>query len=137
MNPHAHDGSNGERDERGVLLVELMIALVVLAIGVLAIAQVFPAGSRSQLSSRLSSTANFFVQQKAEELMGIPAGDAAFSTGRHPATGADTLGTGGNFQRFYDVDSLGAPLSVRRVRITVQYNSMGTRTETDTIYLRR
>src|SRR5438094_6004942 len=39
--PHAE-----EPRERGATLIELMVALIVMAIGVLAIAQLFPAGRR-------------------------------------------------------------------------------------------
>ena len=37
------------RSERGITLIEMMIALVVLSLGVLAIAQLFPAGTRRQV----------------------------------------------------------------------------------------
>lgn len=127
------------RSERGALMVELLIALVFLAIGILAIGRLFPAGSRSQLSSRMTSTANFYVQQKAEELMGLPATDAAMSAGRHPAgTAVENLGDSGNWKRFYQVDILAAPLaSVRRITVNVSWTFNGTRSVIDTIYVRR
>lgn len=127
------------RSERGAFMVELMIALVFLAIGILAIGRLFPAGTRSQLSSRLTSGANFYVQQKAEELMGLSAADPGMSAGRHPpGTATESLGDGGAWKRFYQVDILPAPLSsVRRITINVSWKFQGTRAVIDTIYLRR
>lgn len=127
------------RADRGMTLVELMIALVVLSIGVLAIGQLFPSGSRSQLQSRMASNANYYLQQKAEELNGLSAADPGMTAGRHPAgTAFDTLGSAKQWRRFYQVDILPAPLSsVRRIAITVSWTYMGTRSIADTIYQRR
>jgi Tfp pilus assembly protein PilV len=139
MNPRAPRRTSGRGSERGALLIELMIALVFLAIGILALGRLFPAGSRSQLSSRMASTANFYVQQKAEELMGLTAADPGMTAGRHPAgTATESLGSGGAWKRFYTVDVLAAPLSnVRRIAINVSWTFQGTRAVVDTIYLRR
>jgi prepilin-type N-terminal cleavage/methylation domain-containing protein len=127
------------RADRGMTLIELMIALVVLSIGVLAIGMLFPSGSRSQLQSRMTSNANFYLQQKAEELNGLTAADPDLSVGRHPAgTAFDTLGSAQQWRRFYQVDILPAPMnSVRRIAINVSWTYMGARSIADTIYLRR
>ncbi len=127
------------RSQRGALMVELLIALVFLAIGLLAVGRLFPAGSRSQLQSRMTSTANFYAQQKAEELMTLSAADPGMTAGRHPAgVATENLGTNGAWQRFYQVDLLAAPLSsVRRITINVSWTFQGTRSVIDTIYVRR
>ncbi|SRR5258706_11206684 len=124
-------------DQRGVTLIELCIALVVLAIGLLAIGQVFPAGSRSSTQSRIRTDASFFAQQKIEELNTISWNDAALSSGRHPVgTVCDTL-SAGHCVRFYNVDVLPAPLNnLKRVAVTVSWNFMGSRSLTDTTYIR-
>ena len=54
--------------ERGTSLAELMIALVVLSIGLLAVAQLFPAGSRGQVQDRMLTTASYYAQG-ADELL--------------------------------------------------------------------
>lgn len=139
MPVHSQHVRRRRREERGASLVEVMIALVVLAIGVLALARLFPAGSRSQVGSRMMSNASYFAQQKAEELMGLSNADPGLSAGRHPAgTAMDTLGSYGQFQRFYTVTVLPSPLaSVRRIAISVNWNFLGARAVNDTIYLRR
>jgi type II secretory pathway pseudopilin PulG len=126
-----------QSSERGAFLVELLITVVILAVGLLALGQLFPAGSRSQLSSRMASTAEYYSQQKAEELQGLTAADPNLSAGRHPP-GAAVESLGGRWARFYEIDILPAPLSaIRRVAINVSWNYQGLRSVNDTIYLRR
>lgn len=125
------------RDARGTTLIELAIALVVLALGLLAVGQLFPAGSRHQLQSRMRTNASFYVQQKIEELSTAGWNDAVLAAGRHPAgTACDTLG-GGQWLRSYNVDVLPSPLNnLKRVSVTVGWNHMGSRSLSDTTYLR-
>lgn len=129
---------NPSRRERGATLAELMVALVVLSIGILAVAQLFPAGTGSQLQSRMTNTANYYAQEKLEQLRGIGWTDAALSAGRHPASGTESLGTSGAWQRFYEVTAMSAPLgNLKRVDVTVSWNYHGTRSVTTTTYVRR
>jgi Tfp pilus assembly protein PilV len=126
------------RRERGTTIAELMVALVVLSIGILAVAQLFPAGTGSQLQSRLTNTANYYAQEKLEQLRGLGWTDAALSAGRHPASGTESLGTSGAWQRFYQVTTMSAPLgNLKRVDVTVSWTYHGTRAVTTTTYVRR
>ncbi len=126
------------RRERGTTIAELMVALVVLSIGILAVAQLFPAGTGSQLQSRMTNTANYYAQEKLEQLRGLGWTDAALSAGRHPASGTESLGTSGAWQRFYEVTTMAAPLgNLKRVDVTVSWNYHGTRSVTTTTYVRR
>lgn len=121
--------------ERGVTLVELCIALVVLAIGVLALAQTFPAGARKQTRDRLFTSASDYVQDQAEILSTKSWGDAEMNLGRHPSAGYDSLG---RLLRYYDVSSMASPLdNLRKVTVRVQWNYMGARACSTTIYVRR
>src|SRR5262245_17888393 len=123
------------RDQRGTTLAELMVALVVLAIGILAVAQVFPAGSRGQVQDRMLSTANYHAQQKIEELASLTWSDANLSVGRHPAASDENLGA---WKRFYEVQVLAAPLdNVKKVVVTVSWNFQGARSVRTTTYIRR
>jgi prepilin-type N-terminal cleavage/methylation domain-containing protein len=130
---------DGRGSERGITLIEVLIALVVLSIGIMAIGGIFPASTRTQLQTRSLGTANYFAEQKAEELQTLHWTDPNLTTGRHPAgTACDTLGTTGAWTRFYNVDAMAAPLDdLKRVRITVNWTSNGTRSVNDTIYVRK
>ena len=126
-------------DPRGISLVEVLIALVVLSLGIMAVGGIFPAGTRTELQTRSLSTANFYAQQKLEQLRALNWDDAALTAGRHPAGAVcDTLGTTGAWTRFYFVDAMTSPLEdLKRVRVTVNWTSRGTRSVTDTIYVRK
>lgn len=127
------------RDERGATLAELMIALVILSIGILAVARMFPAGSTSQVRSRSMSTANYYMQAKMEELSALDWSDASLTAGRHPAgTAFDTLGTSKVWLRFYTVTAMAAPLqNLKQVTVTVNGKYLGARSVSSTTYLRR
>ena len=126
------------RDERGSTLIELMIALVMLTVGILAVGQLFPAGSRSQLQARMTSSGNYHAQEKLEQLAGNSWTDASLSVGRHPASGSEALGSQGQWHRFYQVEAMDAPLdNLKKVTVTVQWTFQGNRSVTSTTYVRR
>jgi Tfp pilus assembly protein PilV len=124
--------------EAGATLIELMIALVVLTLGILAMGQLFPAGSRRQLQSRMTTNASYHTQETIEQLAGQSWTGAALTVGRHPASGYDTLGSSGRWRRFYQVSSMSAPLdNLKKVTVSVQWSYLGARTVTATTYVRR
>jgi Tfp pilus assembly protein PilV len=124
--------------ERGTTLAELMIALVVLSVGILAVAQLFPSGTSTQVQSRMTNTANYYAQEKLEQLRTLAWADAALTAGRHPTTGSEALGDQGQWQRFYEVSAMTAPLvNLKKVEVTVQWNHQGVRSVTSTTYVRR
>jgi len=126
--------------EQGMSLVELCIALVVLAIGILAVGRLFPAGARAQAQDQLLTKANYYAQEKVETLTGLTWADAALFDGRHPAgTAFDTLGTG-QWLRCYQVATMTGSLdNLKRVDVTVNYQGAGRtqRSLTATTYVRR
>src|SRR5258705_11601519 len=77
----------------GLTLVEVLIALVVLTVGILAIARILPAGSRSELAARMQTVGCQYANETFEKVRTLPRTDPALSLGRHPATGFDTLPT--------------------------------------------
>jgi len=124
--------------ERGVTLVELMIALVVLAVGVLALAQTFPAGGRAQGRDRMFSSANSYMQDKVELLSTKNWSDAELDLGRHPASGFDTVGANRILLRYYEVAALASPLdNLRKVTVRMNWQYLGARACSTTIYVRR
>ena len=126
------------RDERGSTLVEMLIALVVLAIGVLALARAFPAGSQSQLQDRLTTTASYYAQQELEDLVPKSWNDPSIADGRHPSgTATESLGSG-KWQRYYTVATMASPLDgVKKVTVTVAWTYYGNRSVNAVTYKRR
>lgn len=126
------------RSERGVTLVELMFALVVITVGVLALVRVFPTAQRSQTEDRLQTSANLYAQEKIEYLSSKSFIDAELTVGRHPGGSATESCGSGKWQRWYQVDAMASPLdNLKKVTVTVSWNFMGTRSVTATTYLRR
>jgi Tfp pilus assembly protein PilV len=121
-------------------LVELMIALVVLAVGLLAVGRMFPTGARSQEQDRLITSANYFAQEKLETLTGRTWSDPLLTDGRHPAgTAVETLEQG-QWTRFYQVTTMTGKLdNLKKVDVTVNYKGAGraSRSVTATTYVRR
>src|SRR5262252_9671357 len=117
--PHAEN-------ERGMSLIELLISLVVLAVGILAVGRLFPTGARSQAQDRILISANYYAQEKVETLTGLTWADAALFDGRHPAgTAFDTLGTG-QWLRCYQVTTMTGSLdNLKKVDVTVNYQGAG------------
>jgi len=128
-----------ESAERGATLIEMLIALVVLSIGILAVGQMFPAAQRSQLDSRLLTAANYYAQQKIEYLSTLPSSDANLTAGRHPAGSAcDSLGPTKEWLRYYQVTAMASPLSnLKRIEVTVSWQHVRSRSVIDTTYLRQ
>src|SRR5882762_3154842 len=131
--------SSGRSSERGISLVEVLIALVVLSVGIMAVGGIFPAGTRTELQTRMQSTANYYAQQQLEQLRALHWDDAALNAGRHPAgTVCDTLGATKAWVRFYQVDLMASPLDdLKRVRVNVSWTYRGTRSVIDTVYVRK
>ena len=113
------------RAERGSSLLELMVALTVLAIGVLAVAQLFPAGSRSQVRDRLRTEGSQLAREKIEQLEVLDWTDPELAPGKHPAGPPEKLGAVGALKRSYQVDAMAAPLdNLKRVTVVVTWNQV-------------
>ena len=125
--------------ESGISLLELLIALVVLSIGVLSLSQLFPAGSRSQVQSRLRTEASQYSREKIEQLEVLSWTDTALTAGRHPGGSAtEKLESAGTLARFYQVEILPAPLAnLKQVTVNVVWRHVKPCTVQAVTYLRK
>ena len=132
------DPMKSVRSQSGVTLVELLAALVVISIGLLALVRLFPTATRNQLEDRMLTSANLYAQEKVEALTTKSWIDADLTIGRHPASGFEDLGTTQKWHRYWQVDQMAAPLdNLKKITVTVTWNVMGSRSVTATTYLRR
>ena len=129
---------SGIRDERGASLVELLVALVVLAVGVLAVGRVFPNPSRTQVRDKLRTAAAYYAQEKLEDLAPLGWNHTDVTDGRHPAGSAvESLGNG-KWERYYQVQTMAAPLTtLKTVTVTVRWTSQNRDSVSVTTYKRR
>ena len=112
------------RNDRGYSLAELMVVLVVLSLGILAIAKLFPTASREQVKDRMRTVGSYFAQEKLESLKATVSTDADLADGRHPAASNETVGTGGTMTRYWVVSHLPDPLAnVARLDIIVRWTT--------------
>ena len=125
--------------EQGVTLLETLVAMTVLAIGIVAVAKVFPSITGSQIEAKMLTTGTYYSREKVEELMALPWTDAALSDGRHPGgTATENMGSNNQWHRYYNVTTLvGALSDLKRVTVTVTWQMQGSDTTTTTTYFRR
>lgn len=122
-------------NERGMSVIELMVALAVIAVGLLAVAQLFPAGTRAQQKDKMFTTANMLANEQLEDLRAIDWSHADMLPGAH---GPDSVGPNNAYVVNYTVTSMAAPMDlVKRVDVTVNYTSIRPRSVTATTYIRR
>ncbi len=126
--------------EAGVTLIELLIALVVLSVGLLALSQLFPEGTRSQQRDQKLTSATKYSQAMVEKLQGRTWTDSLLTVGRHPAGTAVEYLESGTLERWYQVDAMAAPLdNLKKVTVTVRYrgSGQGRRSVSTVTYVRR
>lgn len=119
----------------GISFVEVLIALVMLSIGLLAVKQLLPSGTRGAGSDRMQTLARYYADEKVEEFVKLGWSDPTLAPGRHPAQGdGDNLGA---WRRCYRVDVVGAPfLRLKRVTVTVTWEAEGPHAVSATTYMR-
>ncbi len=123
---------------RGYSLLELMIVLVVLTLGILAIAKLFPTASREQVKDRLRTAGSYYAQEKIEALRACQTTDPDVTDGRHPTSSTnETCGASGAWQRYWTVSHLADPLgNIARMDVTVVWNEAnGADSTTATTYV--
>ena len=109
----------------GYTLIELMFVVVILSIGILATAKLFPMASREQVRDRMRTAGSYYAQDKIETLRGLGFNDPALDDGRHPAgTATENVGPTGSWHRFYVIESMDDPLpNLKRVSVTVYWKT--------------
>jgi prepilin-type N-terminal cleavage/methylation domain-containing protein len=84
--------------QRGLTLIEVMLAMLLLSFGLLAIAPLFSGSVKTGASSNQLASSNTLAREKLEEVIGYPATDArlAVPDGKNAAgpTGLTTTGSG-------------------------------------------
>jgi prepilin-type N-terminal cleavage/methylation domain-containing protein len=121
--PSVTSGDSSRRDpERGVTLVELLIAIALLGFILLGIAPLFIASVKSNYSANEYTSLNNLARDRLEQLMTLPFDDPQLSPGSHsvndlsatlpdPQTGVPPSNVPNPFQRTYWVRQFAIPAS--------------------------
>jgi prepilin-type N-terminal cleavage/methylation domain-containing protein len=70
--PHDRKKQRAGRDQRGFTLTEVLIAIVILLVGIVAVAQLVPASIGSNSANRNDSSALVFAQREMDQFLGQP-----------------------------------------------------------------
>ena len=109
---------NIDKNKKGFSMIEMLVAIVVLALGIMSIVGVFPMSLRVAENMRAITKGTAYAHQKLEELRTIPYNTPLLSVGLHPSS-PETLEN--NFVRTYEVeDSIPAP-GMKRVKVKVKW----------------
>ena len=117
-----------------------MVALTLLGLGILTIANMFPLGSQTQLKDRLRTSAADLAQQKMEQLRMLSWADPDLDVGTHPDAAGDTLNLDGEgrFIRYWVVEGQsGAFADMKKVTTRVVWSRQRPDTIDLVTYFRR
>ena len=105
-------------DRRGFTLVEMMIALVLFGVGMMALAQVLPNGLSVRDKARRMSVATSMAQEEVERLRNLPFNHADLAPGNHsdPDNPVENA-----FQRTWVVQDDTPVPDMKRIAVTVTF----------------
>lgn len=108
------------KSQRGIGLIEIVVAMLIFAIGIAAALRTLPDSNRATSRARNITIATNLAQQQIERLAGSPFTSADLSAGAHADPGNPLER---HFTRNWTVAD-NAPLSgMKRVTVTVSFNS--------------
>ena len=111
----------------GFSVIELMVALTILGIGIIGLANVFPLGSETQIKDRLRTSGADLAQQKMEQLRMLPWSHSDLTDGTHPGSSGETLTLTdeGNFNRRWTVTTQAGSFSdMKLVTVRVRWTAL-------------
>ena len=121
------------KDESGLTLVEILVAIAIIMVGLAVVMQAFPLGTQGMDTGRRQSTADFLAEQKIEEIRAWslappPRGFDNMPICNNPCTGAgpfnlegfSSIPGYGDYSRTVIVQN-GPTATTRLVRVTLSY----------------
>lgn len=113
------------KNEKGFSLIELMIAMSVMALGMLAAASMQYSAVRNNTTGNTATQATMLAKAQLEMLKNQDIESATLAVGDYfDPSPVDAYGNpGGIYNRSWRIDQLGT--SARRVRVTVQWTKFG------------
>ena len=108
------------QNQKGFSLIELLITLVIMAVGLLAMAEMQIASIRGNSFNNSLATATAHAQNKLEELTKLPYTDSDLDSGNHNEGSSPSS----IFSRVYSINDLSSTMKL--ITVTVQWtDAMG------------
>ncbi len=108
------------KSEKGVGLIEIIIAMMIFAIGITAAIRTLPVSNTATTRARNLTMATNLAQQKIEELMGTPLNNVNLSSGAHNDQNNPIERI---FTRTWNVTDNDPVIDMKTVTVTVTYLS--------------
>ena len=105
-------------NRRGFTLIEVMVAVVVLSIGLLAVVKMSMMYMNSNTYNNQSAACTIYAQEKMEELLDLSAADTDLNVGTHSDASNPVRST---FNRFWTVTDDDPVPDMKRVEVRVTY----------------
>ena len=113
-------------DNRGYLLLEILIAVAIFSIGFLAVGTMIVSTTRTNTTGNIVTQATLLAVETLETLKNDPVGDLVPATYSDPNNPVDKWGNkGGIFKRSWVIDDPVGYNTSRRVRVTVSWERLG------------
>ncbi len=126
--------------KKGFTIVEMLVAITIMAIGLLSLAVLFPAGLRAAMVTRMNTQAMEYCQQKVEELRVVSFSDPfdQLTAGTHGPDSLPMDDTENVFVRTYEV-SVDYPVTdMKKIEVSTTWTIRGNvYTRNITTYLAR
>lgn len=112
-------------NQKGFTLLELLIALVILAVGLLGLAGLHIAAIKGNVNGFKLSTASAIAQERIEELKALDPSSAALSAGNHANDGSVTV-QGVTYNRNYTIQDNTPVTGTSTILFTISWVKPGT-----------
>ena len=114
--------------QRGYSLIEILIAIAIFAIGILAVAQMQLASSKNTTNGNITTMAAMLARDKMEELKSEDIASAVLAVGDYndPNNPVDQNGNpGGIFTRNWQITNPLGGTDTRQIQVTVSFSRRG------------
>jgi prepilin-type N-terminal cleavage/methylation domain-containing protein len=111
---------NWSNNEKGVTIIEILMAMSILAVGILAVVAMQTSSARGNSNSLMSTNGLLFVVNKLETLMDLDWGDAALDAGNNPHTDDQD-----RYTITWNVIDNGVINNTKTINMTVRWSNWG------------